>query len=201
MAALNEAEAALSALTAKAAELRAERRQLETQIGEHNAAREPLRRAGSRYRAPDRRASRQKRGLFARGGTARGRRAPRSPARNHRGRHSNGGRHGRAIAHEGEGHARGGGSGAAEGEEPRDRGRDPYQAVEAGRGGPVQAHRRSDFGDAGLRDRARRSPWRRSRRDRRSSRAHPLVPRQRQRRRPGSAARRRAALLLRARPA
>jgi chromosome segregation protein len=34
---LNEAEAALSALTAKAAELRAERRQLETQIGEHNA--------------------------------------------------------------------------------------------------------------------------------------------------------------------
>ncbi|MGO9461340.1 MAG: chromosome segregation protein SMC [Rhodomicrobium sp.] len=33
---LNEAEAALSALTAKAAELRAERRQLEAQIGEHN---------------------------------------------------------------------------------------------------------------------------------------------------------------------
>src|SRR5208337_3685808 len=37
LATLNEAEAALSALTAKAAELRAERRQLETQIGEHNA--------------------------------------------------------------------------------------------------------------------------------------------------------------------
>ena len=35
--AMNEAEAALSALTAKTAELRAERRQLETQIGEHNA--------------------------------------------------------------------------------------------------------------------------------------------------------------------
>jgi chromosome segregation protein len=36
LAALNEAEIALSALTAKAAELRAERRQLENQIAEHN---------------------------------------------------------------------------------------------------------------------------------------------------------------------
>ncbi len=36
LAGLNEAEAALSALTAKAAELRAERRQLEAQIAEHN---------------------------------------------------------------------------------------------------------------------------------------------------------------------
>jgi chromosome segregation protein len=36
LATLNEAETALSALTAKAAELRAERRQLETQIAEHN---------------------------------------------------------------------------------------------------------------------------------------------------------------------
>ncbi len=37
LAALNEAEAGLSALTAKAAELRAERRQLEAQIAEHNS--------------------------------------------------------------------------------------------------------------------------------------------------------------------
>ncbi len=37
LAQLNEAEAALSAMTAKAAELRAERRQLETQIDEHSA--------------------------------------------------------------------------------------------------------------------------------------------------------------------
>ena len=198
---LNDAEAALSALTAKSAELRAERRQLEAQIAEHNAR-------ASRFAQQEADIGRQAAELRARNAAA-------SPVETLReevaeieaqlesieegivaGRGNR-----RGIARQGKGYARGGPGGAAQGQEPRNRGRNPHQAAETGRGRPLQAHRRPNLRDARLRNRTWLGLGRRSRRDRRPSIAHPLEPRQRHRRRPCPAPGRRAAVGFRSRAA
>ena len=148
--ALNDADAALSAAHRQRGGTA--RRPAAVRKPDRGAqcARKPVRRAGSRNRPPARGPSGQKRGLIPGRNTARGDGRGRSPARKHRGRHRPGRGNRRAIAYQGEGYARRGGSGAAQGEEPGNRGRDPHQDSEAGRGGPLQAHRGPNLGDAGL---------------------------------------------------
>ena len=143
--ALNEAEAAVSALTAKVAELRAERRQLETQISEHGSR-------ASRFAAQEAEIGRQLAELRARAGAS-------SPVETLRedvamledqletleGNILAAEELRRPFADPREGHARRRSGRASQGEGPRNRGGDPHQAFEARRCRAVQAYRRPDL--------------------------------------------------------
>ena len=199
--ALNDADAALSALTANAAELRAGRRQFESQIAEHNAR-------ASRFAAQEAEIARQLADLRAKNAAS-------SPVETLR----------EEMA-EVEAQLESIEEGIVQAEETvaqsRTKEKDTrdvaaaarlkaksletevatlIRILKAGRGGPLQAHRGPNLGDAGLRNRAWRGTWRRSRRDRRSSGTDTLVARQRHRGRPCLAPGRRASFRLRPRPA